>query len=166
MIKDGRLQSKSIRDFHFDQLGEEDERLLPADITGIRRNRSGNAFLNHMQLGAAGDRLQSDGDVHLTGKVGIVEAIGVTKAFVRDQFLINGGERMAVTGAEVGERHSVAATDSSVHMMNFAGEAIGRQPFHQGVGVGEGTIEAFGCRAQHTVEFDRMSGHDSGGQIE
>jgi hypothetical protein len=65
---------------------------------------------------------------------------------------------MTRAGAEVRERHPVAASDARVHLMDLAREAVRRQPLGHRVGIEEGAIQAIGGGAQHAVEADGVGG--------
>ena len=49
---------------------------------------------------------------------------------------------MGVAGAEITERHAVLAAHPGVQFMDLAGETIGRQPAHDGVGFEESAVHA------------------------
>jgi hypothetical protein len=68
---------------------------------------------------------------------------------------------MAAAAAEIGEGHVIAAADLGVDFVDLAGEAVGRKPPGQGVGVEEGFIDALGGSAEDAVEADGAwgSGH-------
>lgn len=48
---------------------------------------------------------------------------------------------------EVRERHPEIATHPRIHVVNLAGEAVGRQPLCHGSGIQEGPINAICWRA-------------------
>ena len=55
----------SARDFRLDELGEQRQRFLPAEIAGFRGNGVGNAFLRDVDFGAHRNLLQHDRRLHL-----------------------------------------------------------------------------------------------------
>ena len=112
-----------------------------------------------MQLGAAEHGFQGDGDLHLSGEVGVVELVGVADAFVGLELHVGAAEGVAAAGGEVGEGHAVAAAFADVAFMHGGGEAEGRQPFDHGVRVGEGAVEAALGAAQDAVQADGLAGH-------
>lgn len=114
-----------------------------------------------MQLGAAEHGFQGDGDLHLSGEVGVVELVGVADAFVGLELHVGAAEGVAAAGGEVGEGHAVAAAFADVAFVHGGGEAEGRQPFDHGVGVGEGAVEAVRGPAQDAVQADGLAGHGS-----
>src|SRR5689334_22438970 len=67
---------------------------------------------------------------------------------------------MARAGAEVRERHPVAAADARVELVHLSGEAVGRKPFGHGVGVEEGAINLLGLRAKDAVKANGVVRHD------
>jgi hypothetical protein len=68
---------------------------------------------------------------------------------------------MGGAGAEVRERHPVAAALLRIQLVNPAGEAVRRQPLDHGVGVEKRPVDPLGRRPQHTVKADGVGGHDS-----
>lgn len=149
----------ALRNLRLNKLRQQHQRLLPAQVAHLGRDRCGHAFLGDAELGAAGHRLQGDGGLHFAGQVRIVECVGVADAFVRHEFEIFAAERMALPGAEVGERHPAAAADLRFQMVDLGGEAVRRQPLDQGVGVEKRAVDPFGRRAQHAVQADGAGGH-------
>ena len=69
---------------------------MPAEIAGLGRNGCGDAFLNDVQLRAAGDLFQIDRRLHFSRQVRVVEFVGVADAFVWRQFEIFSAEGMAL----------------------------------------------------------------------
>src|SRR5205823_13878366 len=61
-------------------------------------------------------------------------------------------------GAEVGERHPVAAAHPRVALVDRAGKAVRWEPFGHRVGVEEGAIDALGRGAEHAVQADGVRG--------
>jgi len=125
---------------------------LPTHVAGFSGNHRGNAFLRDVQFGTAEDLLQGDRRDHFTGKTRVVELVRVAEKFVWLEFEIPSAERMARSGAEIGERHFVNATDLRVHLVNFGGEAIRRKPFDHGVWIEERTVNPLGLGAEHSVK--------------
>ena len=78
------------------QLCQQNQRLLPAEIAGFRRNDVRHGFLHDVQLRPQRDLLQRNGDLDLALQVGIVEPVGVANAFVRYQLKVRAGEGMAL----------------------------------------------------------------------
>src|SRR5687768_5804510 len=68
------------------------ERLLPAEITGLRRNRIGDSGLHDGDFRADGDLLEQHGDFHGARHVRIVELVGVAQLLVRHQLEILAAE--------------------------------------------------------------------------
>ena len=48
----------------------------------------------------------------------------------------------------------VGAADFGFDVMNFARESVGWEPLGLGIGIEEGAIDFFRCRAQDAVKFD------------
>src|SRR5207249_9673820 len=68
-------------------------------------------------------------------------------------------ERVGLACREVRERHLVAAPDSGVHVVNFAGEAVRRKPLRHCDGVEESAVHALGRGAEHAMKADRIRCH-------
>src|SRR5262245_26729862 len=85
-------------------------------------------LLYDFDLGSAGDPSQRDRDLHLARHARVVELVSVSDSLVWGQLDVRSAERMARTGAEVRERHPVAAADACVHFVDLAGEAVRRKP--------------------------------------
>jgi hypothetical protein len=83
-------------------------------ITGLGRDRLGNAFLHDADVRAAGHGTQDDGRHHHPRQAGIVEAVAVPDALEGHQFQVLPAEGMAVARGEVGEGHPVAAADARI----------------------------------------------------
>src|ERR1051326_4583916 len=66
---------------------------------------------------------------------------------------------MAGVGAEVRERHPVAAADARVELVDLAGEAVRREPLGHGIGVEEGAVDLLGLGAKDAVKANGV-GHD------
>src|SRR4051812_18007614 len=77
-----------LRDLGLDELGQEGEGFLPAEVAGFGGDDVGDAFLGDGDVGADGDFPEGDGDEHLAGEVGVVEGIGVADALVGDEFVV------------------------------------------------------------------------------
>src|ERR1043166_8283221 len=118
-----------IRNIGLDELREEIERFLPADVASLDRNNRRHSLLRDVQVGSASYFLQGDGRVHFSGKVGVVEFVRVTDALVRHQFQIFSAEGVTPPGAEIGERHLVGAADLGIHLVNLSGKSVRRKPF-------------------------------------
>src|SRR6185503_17828364 len=95
----------------FDELRQQRERLLPAEIAGFGRDGAGYAFLHDIQLGPAERLLQGHHSPHLSGQIRIVKFVGMDNTFVRHQFEVLAAKRVASAGGEVRERHSERAAD-------------------------------------------------------
>src|SRR5436305_9148232 len=154
----GRALIASHPDLGLDELREQGEGFLPAEVAGFGWNDIRHALLHDAQLRSAGYRLQRDGDVHESRKIGIVESVGMADAPVRLELEILAAERVSVPRREIRERHLERAANPGLEMMHVAGEAVRRQPFAEGVGIEEGSVDAFGGRAQNAVQGDGV-GH-------
>lgn len=143
----------------FHQLSEQGQRLLPAEGAVFRGDGFGDAFLGDVDVDAAGQGAEVDGGLHGAGEGGVVELGGVAQALVGDEFEVLAAEGVAVAGGEVGEGHAVAAALAGVLGEHVGGEAVGGQPFAQGVGVEEGAVDAFGGGGEYAVELDGVGGH-------
>lgn len=71
---------------------------------------------------------------------------------------------MALSRAEVRERHSILAAHACVHVMNLTGEPVRRKPLGERVGIEERPVDTFGRRAQHAVKAYGVggTGHSEG----
>src|SRR5262245_13324920 len=99
----------SIRDLSLDELRQKRERLLPAEIACLWRDGLRQARLHDAQFRSAGNALQGDRRLHLPGQVRILEPVGVANALVWRQLTIFAPEGVTAAGAEIRERHPVAA---------------------------------------------------------
>ena len=64
---------------------------------------------------------------------------------------------MAAAGGEIPERHAKAAADSGLEVMDGAGKAVGRQPFGQRIGLGEGAVDLVGLGGEDAVQSNSES---------
>ena len=92
-----------IGNLGLDQLGEEDQRFLPAHIARRGGNDGGHALLRDVQLGAAEDFLQLDGHLHFAGQVRVLEFVGVANALVRRGFGVGSPKGVTFAGGKIGE---------------------------------------------------------------
>ena len=69
-------------------------------------------------------------------------------------------ERMAMTGAEVGEGHAPGAPDHRFHGMDLSRETEGRQPALERTGFDECPIDTLRRSAQNAMKTDGVGGHD------
>jgi len=139
-------------------LREQDERLLPAQRAGFRRDLRRNALLHDVDRGAAEHLREADRRAHFARQVRIVEAVGVHDAQAGHEFEVLTAEGVARPRRVVGERHPVRAADARVEVVDLAGEAVRRQPLGHRVGVEERPVDAVGRGAQDAVKADG-SGH-------
>lgn len=142
-----------------DELGQQNERFLPAQIASLGRYDRGNSFLHDAQFSPTRNLLQGNGHLHYPRQVRIVKAVRVADALRWNQLEILTTEGMAFAGGEVGERHFEAAADLGLQVVNLAGESIGREPFSHGVRIQERPIDSFWLGAQDAVESDRVGCH-------
>lgn len=82
----------SVGNFRFDEPRQMFERLLPAEIAELRRDRLRNPLLHDVQLRPAGHGAQGDGRDHLAWQVRVVELVGVTDALVGHELQIVAAE--------------------------------------------------------------------------
>jgi hypothetical protein len=118
-------------DFWLDEPRQVSQRLLPAEIAGLRWNYVWQAFLNDVQLGAERDFPECHCHLNLTWQVGVVESVCVAQAFMGYELDILAAERVAVARGKIPERHPKSATDFCVQLMHGTRKAIGRQPLGQ-----------------------------------
>src|SRR5262245_61405870 len=154
-----RPQSHLIRNLGLDELRQQDERLLPAEIARLGGNDSGHPLLHDRQLGPARHLLQGDRGHHFSWQIRIVELVRVANAFVRCQLAIGSTKGVALARAEVRERYLVRAADLGVHVVNLAGESVRRQPFGHRARIQERSINPLGRRTEYTMKLDCACGH-------
>src|SRR5712691_10990413 len=88
----------------------------------------------------------------------ILERVRVPDPLVRRQFDIRAAKDMGRAGAEVGERHPVAAANPRVALVDLAGKSVRREPFGHRVGVEEGSTDTLGRGAEHSMQADGVRG--------
>src|SRR3954462_11347754 len=71
-----------LPDLRLDELREQRQRVLPAQVAHLGWNRRRYSFLDDAQLRADGYFLQRYGGLHLSRQVRIVECVGVADALV------------------------------------------------------------------------------------
>src|SRR3546814_19513888 len=67
--------SRAVRDIRFDQLAQQTQRFLPAEVTLVDGDDVVDAFLDHLQLGAASHFPEGDGAVRFAGPAGVSEVV-------------------------------------------------------------------------------------------
>lgn len=70
-------------DLGLDQLGQFEERFLPAEVAHLRRNHGGDPLLLNFYFGPAGDLSELNRIGHLARQIRIVELIRVLQELVR-----------------------------------------------------------------------------------
>jgi len=148
------------RDFSLNELGKQCERLLPAEIAGLDGNGLRYSFLHDVQFGSTEHLRKRHSDLHRAGQVRVVELVGVTDPFVRDQLKVLSSEGVAESCREGRERHLESAADLGVQVVDLAGEAVWREPLDHCIRVEEGSIDSFWGCAEHVVKSDRACRHD------
>ncbi len=143
-----------IGNFRLDKFRQQRQRFLPTEVASFRGYGRGHSFLRDIQFGSAEYLPQRNRRLHFSGQVWIVEFVRVADAFVGRQFMISSAERVALSGAEIRERHLVGAADFRVQVMDLARESIWRKPFRQGVRIEKGPINSLRRRPEYTVESD------------
>src|SRR5262249_44106631 len=141
-----------LSDFRLDEPGQVSQRLLPAEIAGLRWNGVRYALLNDVEFGADRDFLECHCHLNLTRQVGVVELVCVTQAFMGYELNILAAERVAVASGKIPERHPEGAADFCVQFMHGACKAIGRQPFGQRIRLKERAIDLFGSGCQDAMQ--------------
>ncbi len=135
------------------------QRLLPAEVARLCRNRFRDAFLHDIQLDADRHLLDRHGRLHLARQVRVVEAVRVAQALVRDQLQELPAKRVALARREVLERHLVAAADARLDAVHLAGKAVRRQPLGHRLRIDESAVDAVGRGSQDSVKLDGIRGH-------
>lgn len=128
----------------------------------MQRNLFGNAFLHHVQIGTARQRMQLHLGDHGARQRGVVERIVVAQQHVGLQLAVGAAERVPLAIGEIGERHAEGAANMRMQMLHGAGEAIGRQPLCHRIGLKEGAIDPLGAGTYDAVERDGGHGHSLG----
>src|ERR1700704_4306053 len=118
----GNLTAGLLIDLGLDELRQVSQRLLPAEIAGLRWNGVRHAGLFDVHLRTDQDFLQSHGHLHLAGQVRIVEKVRVTQALPRDELNIFAAEGVAVTVREVPEGHLECAADLRLVLVHGSSE--------------------------------------------
>src|SRR6266571_3524623 len=146
--------SRFIWYLSLDQLGQQRQRFLPAQIASLARDRGGDSFLGDVQFGSAEHLLQYDRGLHFSRQVRVIEFVRVADALVRRKLDIGAAERVAFAGAEVSERHLVRSADLSLQVMNLAREPVRWKPLGHSIGIEERSINSLRCRPEHSMESD------------
>jgi len=149
-----------IWNLSLDKFRQQDKRFLPAEIARLSGNDSGYAFLHDVQFRATRNFFERDRRLHFASQIWIVKFVRVANAFVRRQFDIRSAEGMALARREVRKRHFISAANFGVHLMNPAGESVWRKPFGHRVWIKKGAINFLRRCPEHSVEMDRVCGHD------
>src|SRR5215468_7162091 len=109
-----RPQSHLVRNLGLDELRQQDERLLPAEIARLGGNDSGHPLLHDRQLGPARHLLQGDRGHHFSWQIRIVKFARETNDFVRSELAIVSTKGVPLPGAKFGKRLLVRAADFGV----------------------------------------------------
>src|SRR5262245_35937409 len=98
MYRNIRMRPSSflLVDFGFNETGEVSQRVLPTQIAHLRRNDVGNAFLQDVELGTAGDCLESYRHLHFARQIGVVEFVGVAQPLAGHELHVISAERMTL----------------------------------------------------------------------
>src|SRR5262249_24327676 len=132
-----------------DELPQQHHRFLPAQVTLLGWDGIGNAFLNDVHLGAAGDLMQGDRRLHLARHARVGESVRLANTLMRDQLEIPSAEGVTLPGAKVRERHLIGAADLGVEVMDLPGESVRWKPLGHRVRIEKRSIDALGCRTDH-----------------
>src|SRR4029077_20237876 len=97
----GWIADRLLIDFGFYEPCQVSQRLLPAEITGLRWNGVRQALLHHVELGADRYFFQRHSHLGVPRQVGIVEFVRVAQAFVRNELDIFASERMAFARRDI-----------------------------------------------------------------
>ena len=156
----GYGSSPLIGNICLNELGQKNERFLPAEVARLGGNNGRHTFLHDVQLGPARNVLQIYDYLDFPRHVRIVELVRVADAFVGNQFEIASAEGVDLAGREVRERHLEGAPDLGVHVMYLSRESVRRKPLAHGIGIEERAIHFFGGRTKDAVKTNGMGGHD------
>ncbi len=144
--------SPLLGNLRLDELREQGEGCLPAQIARLSGDDPGYPLLHNAYLRADGDLLQGNRRLYFPGQSRVVELVRVAQACVRYQFEIGATKRVALAAGEIRERHLVGAADRGVHMVHLAREAMRRQPFDQRVRIEERAVDPLRRRPEHPVK--------------
>ena len=133
-------------------------RLLPAEITGLRRNDVRQPCLHDVQFCAARHLLERHRHLDFTRQVGIIEFVRVEDTLIRHEFEILTAEGMTLACGEIPERHFKPASGFRIQFVHGAGETIGWQPFRERITLKKGAIDLFGFRGHDPMKTDGV-GH-------
>ena len=109
----------------FDELRQQRERFLPAEVARLRRYDARQAFLHNVQLRPAGYFFERYRRLHFSGQIRVIEFVCVANVLVWLQLDISPAEGMALAGSEIRKRHLVGATDLCIHLMNLSVNPFG-----------------------------------------
>src|SRR5881394_3749454 len=154
-----RPACRDLRNLRLDELGQQGERFLPAEIARFGWDGRRDPFLDDTHLRADGHLLERDRGLHLAGQARVVELVGMANAFIRHELEIRAAEGVTGAGGEVREGHLVGAADLRIDMVNLAGEAVRRKPFGHGIGIEERPIHPLRDGPEHSVKPNGAGGH-------
>lgn len=123
----------------------------------LDRNDGGQSRLLDVDFGA--DRNCLQGNRHMQGsrQIWIVEPIGIANEFIRNEFKVFPAKRMLVPGREIRERHfGEFSADAQLQLMDFACEAIGRQPFGHRAGIEKRSVDFLGLGREYAMQPDSV----------
>ena len=82
-----------IRNLRLDELRQECERFLPAEVASFGGNDFRDSLLHDVHLGSDQTPSSRDRHLHLARQVRVIESVGVSNALVGDQFEVLSAER-------------------------------------------------------------------------
>src|SRR5262249_8251678 len=141
-----------------DELSKQGQRFLPAEIASLGWDDGRHAFLNNAQLRADGYSLEANRRLHFPRQIRVVELVRIADALVRRQLAIGPAKRVALAGAEVGERHPMGTADPGVQLLNLGRKAVRRKPFDHRVRIKERAVDPLRWCTQHAVKPDGAGG--------
>lgn len=148
-----------FRNLGLNQRGQLSQRLLPTEVAHVERDGFGDACLRDAQLRAAGNLLQGNGDFKSTRKIRVVELVRVSNQLVGYQFKVFAAKGVTVARREVLEGHLEGTASAWLHVMNPAGETVGRKPLAHRLGLEERPVDPFGLGAKHSMKADCARKH-------
>src|SRR6202030_2671248 len=155
-----RPEADLPRNLRFDEFRKLCERLLPAQIAHLDRNAFRQPFLHYVDLSSARHLLRGHRRLHSSGKVWVVDPVRIANLCEWHQFTILAAKGVTVACRKVRERHLVGAANFGIHVVNLAGETVGRKPLGHCVSVQKCAIDALGLRPEHAMKSDGSCGHE------
>ena len=123
IVKRNMLLARNLR---FDKFCKLLHGLLPSEVAHLDWNHARYSLLDDADIGATSYWCKLYCDLYFAGKIWIIKLFDISDSSERHQFKIFPSEGMTGAGGKVREGHFERAVYARIHLVNFAGEAIGR----------------------------------------